>query len=319
MSPFDDAMADILQVAANGIIAGSLVALLAVSYSLVYGVLRFINFAFGEVLMLGAYSFYVLRVSLEVPTVVAAVTSAIVVGSVGALLQAWTYRPFYRRSRLASLVAALGLSLGLQNAALMVFDGSPLSLPNSSDNIVRLGVIGITKPQIAVLTAALALLLVTDRIVSRSIGGLRVRALADNLAMAEVLGVAVDRTVISVFFFGSVLAATSGVFLSLEHILKPTMGVSPGIQAFAACVVGGIGSVRGAAAAAFGIAILSNFLMFAVPGIPADTTSYAVLLLALCVLPQGLSEFADRLTGNGRLRPGAIALSHPPAGQDRRA
>ncbi len=309
-------MGDILQVTANGIIAGSLVALVAVSYSLVYSVLRFINFAFGEVLMMGAYSFYMLTVVLDLPPVLGATVGAVVVGLFGTMLQAGAYRPFYRRSRLASLITALGLSIVIQNLALLAFDGRPLSLSASADHVFRLGAVAITKAQIAVILAAFVILLTTDRIVFRTITGLRVRALADNLAMAELLGVSVDRTILFVFFLGSTLAAISGVFLSFEHLLKPTMGLSPGIQAFAACVVGGIGSIRGAVGAAFGIAVVSHFLTFALPLITPDTTSYAVLLLALGVFPLGLSQFFARLTGSRRLAETPNML--PPTGAPER-
>jgi branched-chain amino acid transport system permease protein len=118
--------------------------------------------------------------------------------------------------------------------------------------------------------------------------------LADNLLIAELLGVDVNRTIAGAFLLGSCLAAGTGVLFSFEHILKPTMGSSPGIQAFAACVVGGIGSIRGAVAAAFGIAVLGHFVSFILPTVAPETTAYAVLLVALSCSPEGLAALWGR-------------------------
>src|ERR1700688_531703 len=174
-------MGDLLQVTANGIIAGSLVALLAVSYSLIYGILRFVNFAFGEIMMMAGYFFFLLRVTLGLPTGLAIAVGAITIGLGGALVQVGAYRPFYRRSRLASLITALSVSIIVQNLALLVFEGRPLSIPSAADQVVRLGHVAVTKTQITIFMAGLALLLLTDLMVFRTVAGLRLRALADNL------------------------------------------------------------------------------------------------------------------------------------------
>ncbi len=293
-------MRDILQVATNGMIAGSIVALLAVSYSLIYSVLRFINFVFGEVLMLAAYAFFAVKTEIGFPTLLAGAAAVVLLGFVGAVVQIGAYRPFYTRSRLACLITALGVSVVLQNAALLAFEGRPLTVSSQlAISVIHLGPVAVTDAQVAVLLAAFGLLILTDLVVFRSAAGLRLRALADNLAMAELLGVQVNRSIATVFLLGSALAATSGVFLALEHLLKPTMGISPGIQAFAACVVGGIGSVRGAVVAAFLISVVGHFVSFASPLFTPETTSYAALLVALVFFPEGLSALFSDARGKG--------------------
>jgi len=273
---------DVLQVPMNGLIAGSTVALLAVSYSLIYSILRFINFTFGEVLMVGAYVFYFFKVEFGVPTTLAGLGAVVILGFAGALVQIGAYKPFYRRSRLACLITALGVSLILQNIALIWFEGRPLSLrAQITTRVFHLAGISITDLQVAIFVAAIALLIVTDLLVFRSDFGLRLRALADNLSMAEILGMDVARAVGGVFLLGSCFAATAGVFVSFENVLKPTMGVSLGIEAFAACVLGGIGSIRGAVAAAFFVSVVSHLVSFRVPLITPETTAYAILLLTL--------------------------------------
>jgi branched-chain amino acid transport system permease protein len=289
-----------LQLLANGVIAGSTVALLAVSYSLIYSILRFINFVFGEVLMVGAFSFYAV-VHLGYSAWLAGLAVVATLGFVGALIQIGAYRPFYRQSRLACLITALGASIILQNAVLFWLRGGPVSLIEIfPGTVLRLGGVAVTYVQIIIFFVALALLGLVDLFVFRSMGGLRIRALADNLSIAEVLGVRVDRAILAVFFIGSCLAAFAGVLLSFENLVTPTMGISPGIQAFAACVVGGIGSVRGAVGAAFAIAILGHFVSFMLPTVAPETTAYAVLLLALALFPHGVAAGFGSVSKRGR-------------------
>jgi branched-chain amino acid transport system permease protein len=288
-------MGDVLQVLANGVIAGATIAVLAVSYSLIYGVLRFINFTFGELLMLAAYVFYFFGPLLGLPLIPAAALAIAVVGIAGTAVQIVAYRPFYRRSRLACLITALGVSIALQNLALSWFEGRPLALtawlPETAYHWSGVAVTGVQGFTIA---ASVMMLVAADLIVFRSRFGLRIRPLADNLGVAEVLGANVERQIAIVFLIGSCLAAASGVLLSLEAVLKPTMGISPGVEAFAACVVGGIGSIRGAALAAFGVAIIGHFVSFSVPAVAPDTTAYAVLLLSLILFPNGLLGQASK-------------------------
>jgi branched-chain amino acid transport system permease protein len=279
------------------------VALLAVSYSLIYSILRFINFTFGEVLMLAAYAFYTFKAHLGLPTWLAGSATVILLGVAGALVQVGAYKPFYRRSRLACLITALGVSLVLQNVALMWVEGRPLSLREQiPTTILQFGGVAVTYIQFKIFLAAVGLLVLTDLVVFRSGLGLRLRALADNLPMAEIIGVHVNRTIAAVFVLGSCFAATAGVLLSFEHVLKPTMGMSPGIQAFAACVVGGIGSIRGAVVAAFIVAGLSHFMSFKWPLITPETTAYTALLLALTLLPEGLAALSHHARWRGFLR-----------------
>jgi branched-chain amino acid transport system permease protein len=290
-------MHDLAQVFANGLIAGSTVGVLAISYTLIYGALRFINFAFGEILMFGAFAFYIFTTNTNLALPVAALISILIVGILGAAIQVVAYRPFYRRSRLASLISAMGVSIILQNLAQIGFAGRSFSLAwDASIRPVQIFGASITHVQLAVFGCAIALLMLIDFVVLRTSWGLRLRAIADNLEIAELLGLRINPLIRSTFILGSSLAAASGVLLAFENVLKPTMGSSPGIQAFAACVAGGIGSVRGAALAAFGIGVVGHFVSFAVPSIAPETTAYAVLLFALVLFPEGLVGLLARNT-----------------------
>lgn len=302
-------MNDVAQVFANGLIAGTTVGVLAISYTLIYGVLRFINFAFGEILMLGAFVFYLASASMPPP--IAAIVAVSIVGIGAAALQILAYSPFYRRSRLACLIAAMGVSIVLQNGAQIAFAGRSLAMPwNPAVAPILICGAYVTAVQLWVGGVAIMLMFVVDFIVRRTSWGLQVRAIADHLETAELLGLRVNTVIASTFFMGSCLAAASGVLLSFEHVLKPTMGASPGIQAFAACVVGGIGSVRGGAIAAIAISVLGHFISFVVPTIAPETSAYAVLLLALVFLPEGVAGFfAPRVRSRTHDKPRGLAAS----------
>lgn len=283
-------MSDLLQVCVNGVVAGAVIALVAVGYSLVYGVLRFVNFAFGEVLTGAAYLFYVGRVLLGLDVWLVGGVSVLLVAVLGALIQYGAYRPLYRRSRLGCLVTALGVSLVLQNAILLLAGAGPRTLRGhvANDRFTLAGVV-VTHAQVTILVTALLLLGVSEVVVYHSSLGLRVRAVADDLPMAEILGVKVDRTILGVFALGSAMAAGAGVLLSLEHLLKPTMGTAPAMQAFAACVVGRIGSLRGAVGMAFFVALVTHLCIYRWPQLTPETVASALLLAVLAGLPEGLS------------------------------
>lgn len=282
-------MPDVLQVSANGLIAGSLIALLAVSYSLIYGALRFINFTFGEVLMFSAYGFYLLKVKVGLPSLLSIGLPLLLVTLCATLIQLGAYRPLYRRSRLACLITALGVSLMLQNLALIIFKPGPKTLRGFvPEAVFHWEGVSVTTPNLIMLVAAILMLLSAECFVFRSDYGLRVRALTDNMRMAELYGIPIDRTIALVFLLGSFFAAAAGVLVSMDHLLMPTMGVSPGIQAFAACVAGGIGSIRGSVLMAFVIGLLGHAITYSLPLVTPETSSYAVLLLTLALCPDGL-------------------------------
>lgn len=288
-------MSELSQVVLNGLAAGAVVALLAVSYSVVYGALRFINFTFGEILMVAAYGLYLLKDQAGWPWAAAVGVAVLAVAILGVMVQMAAYRPLYRRSRLACLVTAVGVSLLVQNAMLMWFDARPRTLREHLPSwTVSLGGPVLTGTHIVILASAAVLLIAAELFVFRSAVGLQIRAISDDMTTAELLGVRVDRAVLCVFALGAFFAAISGVLLSLEYLTRPTMGSAPGVQAFAACVVGGIGSVRGAVVMGFAVSLLGHLVTYHWPLVTLEISSYAILLLALAAFPRGLLPSARR-------------------------
>jgi len=289
-----------LQQLLNGITWGGIYALIALGYTMVYGVLKLINFAHGDVYMVGAmtgfYAAHALGFASDPSLVGFAVTllaAMAVCAALGALIERVAYRPLRRRGagRLAPLITAIGVSLLLENAGQLVFGADPKFFPAllESRELVRVGGVAISNIQAAVLATALLLMAGLEFVVMRTRFGRAMRAVAYDGPAAALMGVPVDRVVMGTFVLGSALAAAAGILVGLSNPkIDPLMGIMPGIKAFVAAVLGGIGHVPGAMAGGLLLGVVETLVSGYLSSTYRDAIAFVVLIAILLYRPTGL-------------------------------
>ncbi len=291
-------MENLLQQLLNGVTWGSIYALIALGYTMVYGVLRLINFAHGEVYMMGAMTGYYAARWLGVagtPSVAGLVgvliASMIVCGLLGALIERVAYRPLRGAGRLAPLITAIGVSLLLQNAGQLVFGADPKFFPPllESHEVLRAGEVAISNIQLTVLVTAVLLMGALEYIVQRTRFGRAMRAVSYDAPAAALMGVPVDRVITGTFVLGSMLAAAAGILVGLANPkIDPLMGLMPGLKAFVAAVLGGIGSVPGAMAGGLLLGVIETLVTGYLSSTYRDAIAFVILVLILLYRPTGL-------------------------------
>ena len=277
------------QLIANGIIAGGIYALVALGYTMVYGILKFINFAHGEIFMVGAYVAWTASVLLGFPLIVATIIAMLTAAILGFLIEKIAYKPLRNAGRLSPLITAIGVSLFLQALALLIF-GAQIRTFGTGTVEAGIPILGavITKLQITIIVVSLVLMILLHLFVKYTKLGKAMRAVADNPEVASIVGIPIDNIISTVFIIGSALAAIAGVLVGLEQNLQPTMGVSIGIKAFTAAVVGGIGNIYGALLGGFLIGLAENIGIWFIPSGYKDAIAFVILILFLLVKPTGL-------------------------------
>jgi branched-chain amino acid transport system permease protein len=295
---------EFLQQVINGLSLGAIYALIALGYTMVYGVLRFINFAHGDVFMMGTFAGLYLHRWLK-PTwgegsallAVVVFVGAMLAGAVlGILIEWFAYRPLRQRPKLTVLITAIGVSQLLEYSGQLVFGSAPKGFPSLIPNVSLGGSSGVhaSSVQVLVFVVTGVLLVVLRHIVMRTRMGLAMRALSVNATAAALMGVNIGRIISFTFGLGSALAAAGGVFYaSLYQAIDPFMGVLPGMKAFVAAVLGGIGSLPGAALGGVILGVLETLIVgySKVLGIPPgyrDAVAFVILILILLFKPAGL-------------------------------
>ncbi len=294
MSP----LSEFLQHVANGLVLGFLYALVAIGLSMVYGILRMINFAHGEILMVGV--FLALPVSaLGAPAWLVLLAGIAGAALVGFVVQAAIYRPLLRSPEVTLLVASLGVSLLLQNLVLMLTSPQP-KRPEPApflDQPFRLGEIVLRNVDLAIVVLTVAATLATHLFLKRTRHGRALRALAQDMSAARMMGVRVPFMVMLCFLIGSALAGLAGVLIGYKYgHLTPLSGFLPGLKGFVAAVIGGIGSFPGAVAGGIILGLLETFLVGYLPDALAqfrDGYVFLVLILVLLIRPSGLFGRAE--------------------------
>jgi len=273
----------------NGLIAGSIYALMAIGYTMVYGVLKFINFAHGEIFALGGYFVYIFFVVYRFSFIFSCVLAVLTVVLIGILIEKIAYRPLRERSRLATLITAIGVSIFLQNTIILVF-GTKVKSVRPFGMIQSFEIMGvfITPVQTAILIATVILMTSTFLFIRKTKLGKAIRAVADSFSVAEILGINIDRVISVTFGLGSGLAAIAGILVSLDQGIRPAMGVTAGLKAFTAAVLGGIGNIRGAVLGGFVIGIVENIAIWKLPSGLKDMIAFIILLCILWFRPTGL-------------------------------
>ena len=282
-------MALFAQLLVNGLIAGGTYALAAIGYSMVYGSLKFINFAHGSVAMVGAYFVYGLAVSrLNVPLLPAVLLAMFLTALLGVLIERVAYRPLRRAPKLAPLTTAIAVSFVL-DALVMIIAGADIktfSLP--AQRGYEIGPVFITSVQIIIIVTSLVAMVGLYVLLNRTKLGKAIRAVADDGNLAEVSGMDANLVISAVFAIGSALAALAGALIGLDTNLQPTMGFNITVKAFAAVVLGGLGSVPGAIVGGFLIGIAENLGVWFIPSVWKDTIAYGILILMLFFRPSGI-------------------------------
>ena len=288
---------------ANGIVMGGVYALIALGYTLIYGVLQFLNLAHGDVYMMGAFfGFFTMTAlggpaSAVVPTAVLILLMFVVAmgGSalLGVAIERFAYRPLRRSSRLAPLISALGVSLFLQNAALLLF-GARVRLYDTGQFIdlrsgIQIGSIRIDPTEIMVVVGAILLMIGLFMLVNRTQLGRAMRAVAVDQDAAVMNGIDVDRTVTWTFAIASALAGAAGVMSGLLlYPIDQYMGVFAGLKGFTAAVLGGIGSIPGAMLGGFLLGIVEAMVTGYLNPTYADFLAFLILVIVLIVRPRGI-------------------------------
>ncbi len=285
-------MVQFLSYLINGISLGSVYAIIALGYSMVYGIAKMLNFAHGDVIMIGAYVCFCATQYWGLSPIVGVLLAMVVCTVLGIIIERLAYKPLRQATSLAVLITAIGVSYLLQNVALLVFGPNTKSFP-SVINIPGIslfdGQMLISGETIVTVLANVLIMLALTFFTSKTKMGKAMRAVSEDRSAAELMGIKVNATISLTFAIGSALAAIAGVLLcSTYHTLMPTTGSMPGIKAFTAAVFGGIGSIPGALLGGLLLGIIEILGKAYVSTELGDAIVFAVLIIILLVKPTGL-------------------------------
>jgi branched-chain amino acid transport system permease protein len=283
----------LLQNLVNGLSLGGLYALIAIGYTMVYGILRLINFAHGEIFMLGTYFLYYGVLIFRLPWWLSFIVAIVLTALTGVVTERVAYRPLRDAPRISILISAIGVSFLLQNLGVVVFSGVPKAFarPAIFNKMYILGDIRISSINIAVTIISLFFLMALLYIVYRTKTGLAMRAISTDVETARLMAVNVDNTISMTFAIGSALAAVGGILWALKYPqIFPVMGMIPGLKAFIAAVVGGIGNIAGAMIGGFILGLAEIMLVGFMPGLSGyrDAFAFVILILILLFKPDGI-------------------------------
>ena len=276
----------------NGISLGSVYAIIALGYSMVYGIAKMLNFAHGDVIMIGAYISFCATQYWGMPPVVSVVISVLVCTALGILIERLAYKPLRQATSLAVLITAIGVSWFLQNLALLIWGANPKSF----SSVIGWGTLSlfggqlrITSETIVTVLANIVIMIALTQFTGKTKMGKAMRAVSEDKGAAELMGINVNATISMTFAIGSGLAAIAGVLLcSAYPVLMPTTGSMPGIKAFTAAVFGGIGSIPGALIGGILLGVIEILGKAYVSTELGDALVFAVLIVVLLVKPTGL-------------------------------
>jgi branched-chain amino acid transport system permease protein len=291
-------VSEFLQQLVNGVTWGSVYALIALGYTMVYGILRLINFAHGDVYMLGAFFAYFAARAMGAavnPSPLKAVGVLLMAmgacGLVGAVIERAAYKPVRKSPRLAALITAIGVSLLLENAGILIFGADPKFFPQiiPAANIPLGAGVTISNQQIIILVVSILLMFGLRFIVTRTRVGKAMQAVSFNHTAASLMGIPVDRIITFTFVLGSMLAAAAGVLVALQNPkIDPLMGIMPGLKAFVAAVLGGIGNIPGAVLGGLVMGIAEVMVVGYLSPSYRDAIAFVLLILILLIRPAGI-------------------------------
>lgn len=279
-----------LQQLVNGLILGSVYALLALGYTMVYGIIKLINFAHGDVYMMGAFVGYYLISTFHMNFFVALILTMIITAAMGVIIEFLAYRPLRNSTRIAALITAIGVSFFLEYGMVYLVGAEARAFPQAMQTVkYDLGPISVTNIQLIILAVSILLMLALNFIVKKTKMGKAMRAVSVDSDAAQLMGINVNSTISFTFALGSAMAGAAGVLIGLYYnTMNPLMGMAPGIKAFVAAVLGGIGIIPGASVGGFIIGMLETLSTAIGLSSYKDAVVYAILIVILLVRPAGI-------------------------------
>ena len=292
-------MVNLLVNLVNGLSLGSVYAIIALGYTMVYGIAKMLNFAHGDVIMVGAYAAYVALRSLNMPPLVATLIAMVVCTLLGILIEKTAYKPLRQTTSLAVLITAIGVSYFLQNMAQLIWGATPVKFPADFITLPSIslmdGKLLIEGATLITILAGAVIMVGLTLFINRTKVGKAMRAVSEDRGAAELMGINVNRTISITFAIGSALAAIAGILLWAKVFkLEPTTGALPGIKAFTAAVLGGIGSIPGAMLGGVLLGVIEIFGRAYISTALSDAIVFSVLIIVLLVRPTGLLGKAVR-------------------------
>ena len=281
----------------SGISLGSVYAIIALGYTMVYGIAKMLNFAHGDIIMIGGYVSFCAMFYLGLPNIVAVLLAVIVCTVLGVVIERLAYKPLRSAPSLAVLITAIGVSYFLQNSALLIWKAAARVYPPVVEGSMQLfgGKLTVSYVSLLTIAACVVIMIGLTTFVNKSKMGKAMRACSEDKGAAQLMGINVNSTISATFAIGSALAAIAGVLLcSFNTSLMPTTGSMPGIKAFTAAVFGGIGSIPGAVIGAFIIGICETLIKGTSMTVFSDAFTFALLIVVLVVKPTGL--FGEKAT-----------------------
>ncbi len=282
-------MSYLFQQVLNGLQLGSIYALIALGYTMVYGILTMINFAHGDLFMVGAFLCFVLAALLGLSFIPTLLFTMFGVACIGVLIERAAYKPLRQAPRVSAIITALGVGLFLENFTLAL-SPYPKQIPQFLTNVTwNIGDVSFSSLQVLIIGLSLFLMIALDLIVRRTMIGMAMRAISWDKFVAPLLGVPVDFVVSITFAIGTSLAGAAGVMYGLAYpVIDPYMGIMVGWKAFISAVVGGIGNIRGAMIGGYILGMLEILVVVVFPSTYRDLISFTLLLLLLIFKPYGI-------------------------------
>ena len=283
-------MVKLIQTLISGLSLGSIYALIALGYTMVYGIAKMLNFAHGDIIMVGAYAVITTVLTANFPPLVGILVSILVCVVLGVTIEFLAYRPLRQAPPLSVLITAIGVSYFLQNLALLIFGSEQKAFPTiiklptiEAGGVYIDGITLITLVVTAVIMVGLTLFINKTRM------GKAMRAVSEDKGAAELMGISANHTITITFAIGSALAAVAALFYGMSYIyIRPTTGSMPGIKAFTAAVFGGIGSIPGAMLGGILMGVIEQLSKTYISTLWSDAIVFGVLVLVLVVKPTGL-------------------------------
>lgn len=276
----------------NSVNLGSIYALVAIGYTMVYGIIRLINFAHGEIMMFGAYFAFIIATSLglNLPFIVVVVIAMVLAAVMGILIERIAYKPLRKAPRISALITAIGMSLFLQNFALLVFKPEPKVMPEliSKETFNFFG-FQISNLTIVTILLSVGFMILLTFFVQKTKPGKAMRAVSLDKEASTLMGINVNGVITLTFAIGSALGALGGVLYSIAFTqVYPTLGVMPGLKAFVAAVLGGIGSLPGAMIGGYLIGLIETMTKAYLSSSWANAIVFGILIIVLLIKPTGL-------------------------------
>jgi branched-chain amino acid transport system permease protein len=278
----------------NGLILGSMYALVAIGFSMIYGIIRLINFAHGDVVMIGAFVTLGLAQVAGLPFLLVAVMALATGAAMGIIIERGAFRPMRGAPQVTGFIASLAVSIMLQNLGILILTGQPrnFAFPDYLQKVVQLGAVSFRVIDLCIMVSALALMCGLIFLVQKTRLGMAMRATAENLDVARLMGININRTIMATFALGSCLAGISGLMWGGKFgQIDPLLGFVPGLKSFVAAVIGGVGSIPGAILGGYILGLAEVLFVGLLPPIYSayrDAFVFSTLILILLLMPNGL-------------------------------